>query len=258
MTVGTGVNRSEERAVRDLAAGSRARSREHRAARFRALGDARRLAIVDALRWSDRTPSELSVMTDLPSNLLAFHLEALEEVGLVRRTPSEGDARRRYVRLVTPWPVELGADPVPDPASGAADGVPAVGTVDEVLFVCRRNASRSQLAAALWTARTGRRGVSAGSDPADVVDPVTVEVAAAHGLDLSRASPRGYDQVSGRPDLVVSVCDRAGEGAPPFAVPRLHWSVPDPAPGDRAAVETVHADLAGRVDRLAALTVPVL
>jgi ArsR family transcriptional regulator, arsenate/arsenite/antimonite-responsive transcriptional repressor / arsenate reductase (thioredoxin) len=249
------VDRSGEREVRTSEASSAVRSREHRAARFRALGDPRRLAIVDALRWSDRTPSELSAATGLPSNLLAFHLGALEEVGLVRRTPSEGDARRRYVRLVSPCPLEF--DPDLAPAPGAPDDLPAVGTVDEVLFVCRRNASRSQLAAALWTARTGRRGVSAGSEPAEVVDAVTVEVAAAHGLDLTRAAPRGYDEVADRPDLVVSVCDRAGEGAPPFAVPRLHWSIPDPTPGDRAQVEAVHTDLAGRVERLAALALPV-
>ncbi len=219
---------------------------ERPAARFRALGDPRRLAILDALRWSDRTPSELAAVTGLPSNLLAFHLRTLEEAGLVARTTSEGDARRRYVRLVGRCDRGLGLGP-PEGPRGPAE-------LEEVLFVCRRNASRSQLAAALWSARTGRPGRSAGSDPAARVDPTTMEVGAARGLDLSRASPRGYDQVTGRPDLVVSVCDRAGESATPFAAPRLHWSVPDPTPGDRAQVEAVHAELVGRVDRLAELT----
>lgn len=212
-----------------------------RAARHRALGDPHRLAIVDALRLSDRTPTELAEVTGLGSNLVAFHLGKLEDAAVVRRTTSEGDARRRYVRL--------------DPAAlRDLAGAPAPVTAERVLFVCTRNASRSQLAAALWTARTGAAATSAGSEPAPHVDPVTVEVARAHGLDLGAAVPRGYDAVGVVPDLVVSVCDRAGEAVPPFRAPRLHWSVPDPVGGTRADVEAVFAELRSRVDVLAATT----
>lgn len=209
-----------------------------RAARHRALGDPHRLAIVDALWLSDRTPTELSELTGLGSNLVAFHLGSLEAAGIVRRTTSEGDARRRYVRLAT------------DALDDLIDGGPAV-RADRILFVCTRNASRSQLAAALWRARTGRTASSAGRQPAGQVDPVTVEVAAQHGLDLAVAVPRGYDAVAEVPDLVVSVCDRAGEATPPFDAPRLHWSVPDPVGGTRADVEAALAELRGRVDVLA-------
>lgn len=207
----------------------------------RALGDPHRLAVVDALQLGDRTPGELAELTGLSSNLLAFHLEVLEEVGLVARGRSEGDGRRRYVRLVAT---------VPDvPASVAP------GAARHVLFVCTRNASRSQLAAALWTARTGRPASSAGREPADRVDPTTVAVARAAGLDLAAAAPHGFDALDTTPDLVVTVCDRAGEADDlPFAdVPRLHWSVPDPVGRDRAAVEAAHRDLASRVERLAGL-----
>jgi protein-tyrosine-phosphatase len=53
-------------------------------------------------------------------------------------------------------------------------------------------------------------------------------------------------------DLVVAVCDNAHEKLGDHPDPRLHWSVPDPAPADTdAAFEAAYADLASRVDRLA-------
>jgi DNA-binding MarR family transcriptional regulator len=92
----------------------------------RALGDAHRLAIIDALWDSDRTSSELQTLTGLRSNLLAFHLGVLERASLVARHPSQGDRRRRYLVL--------------EPAA-----VPYVGPVTPlaaqcVLFVCTHNA----------------------------------------------------------------------------------------------------------------------
>ena len=218
----------------DVGASSRAR----RAAIHRALGDERRLAVMDALRLSDRTPSELAELTGLGSNLVAFHLGVLEEVGLIERTPSEGDARRRYVRLRLAAVAELG---------------PAPGLVaEDVLFVCTHNAARSQLAAALWERATGRRAGSAGQRPSPAVHPLAVATAERHGIDLSTARPQGYDAVVSAPDLVVSVCDRAREAGPPFAVPMLHWSVPDPIDGGAQEFEAAYLQLAARIDLLAA------
>lgn len=207
-----------------------------RARRHAALGDVHRLAIVDALQLGDRTPSELCQLTGLGSNLLAFHLDVLEETGLVARRRSLGDARRRYV---TRCDVDVdGAPPAPvrRPAS--------------VLFVCSRNAARSQLAAALWRDRSGTPAASAGARPAERVHPLAVEVARRRGLDLGHARPRGYDDLDHRPDLVVSVCDRAREAGIPFEAPHLHWSVPDPSNGGVDAFEEACDDLARRVDRL--------
>lgn len=213
-------------------------SRTRRAELHRALGDERRLAIVDALRLSDRTPSELEAVTDLASNLLAFHLRTLEAAGVIERSTSQGDARRRYVRLASEPLDELRA-------------LPPV-RAERVLFVCTGNSARSQLAAALWAVRTGRPTASAGTHPAERVHPHAVATARRHRLEVGDR-PRGYDQVAFTPDLVVSVCDRAREsGTPPFDAPSLHWSVPDPAGGDRAAFEAVHDKLAVRVEGLAA------
>lgn len=211
--------------------------RVRRAARYRALGDVHRLAIVDALRHGDLTPSELAGATGLASNLVAFHLNTLEDAGVVVRTASQGDGRRRYVRLAPGLPSE--------PSRAAL-------TAERVLFVCTRNASRSQLGAALWTARTGRPASSVGREPAAAVDPLTVEVGREHGLDLARVVPQGYDAVTETPDLVITVCDRAGEAKLPVSgVPRLHWSVPDPVGCGRSAIEVALRDLDRRIRALA-------
>ncbi|MTV26583.1 helix-turn-helix domain-containing protein [Nitriliruptoraceae bacterium ZYF776] len=216
-----------------------AADRADRAALHRALGDERRLAIVDALQLSDRSPSQLATLTGLSSNLVAFHLDVLEDAGLIRRTTSQGDARRRYVvlerdrltALTGPGPVPLGCD--------------------AVVFVCTANSARSQLAAHLWHARTGCRPLSAGTHPADAVHPGAVAVARRHGLDLAGAKPGLLDDLDVAPDLVVSVCDRALESSLDLDAPQLHWSVPDPAEGDDAVFEATFADLADRIDRLA-------
>lgn len=211
---------------------------ERRAAVHRALGDTHRLAIVDALHLSDRAPSELARITGLGTNLVAFHLDVLEEAGLIERTTSEGDGRRRYVRLH--HDVLRVAGPV--------------GTIraDDVLFVCTANSARSQLAAALWERSTGRPARSAGQRPAPQVHPSAVAVSASHGLDLTGRRPQGYDSLDHTPDLIVSVCDRALEAGLPFDVPRLHWSIPDPVGGGPRAVARAYDELEARITWLAA------
>ncbi|MEY3020228.1 MAG: hypothetical protein RLZZ272_1212 [Actinomycetota bacterium] len=215
---------------------------EARAVRFAALGDPQRLAIVDALLLGDRTPTELQRDCGLASSLLAFHLDVLESAGLVSRHRSQGDGRRRYVVL----------------RSDAFDGLlPAPAVPDgPVVFVCTRNAARSQLAAALWRRRTGRSARSAGRHPAVAADPLAMEVAAAHGLDPSGWRPVGYEAIDDVPALVVSVCDRTGEAGLPWSAPVLHWSVPDPAGGDRRAYEATVTELEHRVRRLALASAP--
>lgn len=213
------------------------RTRDERAAVHHALGDVHRLEIVDALWLSDRTPTELRKVTGLSSNLLAFHLGVLEEAGVIDRHPSQGDRRRRYVSLS---------------AAAVQDAPPGRELVaDPVLFVCTHNSARSQLAASLWMARTGRTALSAGTDPAADVHPLAVDVAAAHGLDVSAMRPQPYEAVEVTPSLVVSVCDRARETALPFDAPLLHWSVPDPAGGGRDHFEMAFSLIRRRVERLA-------
>jgi protein-tyrosine-phosphatase len=121
------------------------------------------------------------------------------------------------------------------------------------LFVCSANSARSQLAAAAWNSLSAVPATSGGTHPAARVHPRAIAVAARHGLDLSKAVPAGIGDRLVDADLIVAVCDNAHEALDP-ELPRLHWSVPDPARVDTdAAFEMAFADLNGRVHHLAAL-----
>ena len=217
-----------------MAEGSRL---ELRAARHAALGDPARLAIVDELSASDRAPVELRRLLDMESNLLAHHLDVLERVGLIERTRSSGDGRRRYVHLLR------------DALDGLAPGHPI--PAGRALFVCSANSARSQLAAALWRQLTGDQATSAGTHPAEVVHPGAVAAARRAGLDLTSAAPRRLDDVVSFPPIVVTVCDRAHEELHPDDR-WLHWSVPDPVPvGTRAAFDAALAELRNRIRNVA-------
>lgn len=191
---------------------------EDRARVYAALGDPKRLEIVERLLLTDRTPAELASKAELPSNLLAHHLGVLEGAGIIRRLRSEGDGRRRYVTLSTD---RLPADFEVPPLAGRS-----------VLFVCRHNSARSQLAAALLARSSTVEAGSAGSQPASALHPRAVQAGREDGLELT-GRPRGYDDVK-TPDVVVSVCDIAGEEPPPFdRATHLHWSIPDPVRSGR-------------------------
>lgn len=206
---------------------------EQRARLHTALGEPARLAIVDELTRSDRAPIELREMLDIPGNLLAHHLDVLEDVGLIGRTRSSGDGRRRYVHLV---PVALdNLAPRPSVEIGPA------------LFVCTANSARSQLAAALWQELAHQPAHSAGTHPAPKVNPGAIAAAKRAGLDLSDATPQRLDESAKQPGLVITVCDRAHEeleGQPNW----LHWSISDPVPvNTKAAFDGTANDLRERI-----------
>ncbi len=209
---------------------------DERAARHAALGDPARLAVVDELSFSDRAPVELRRLLGMESNLLAHHLDVLEAVGLIERSRSSGDGRRRYVHLL----------------AGALDDLAPRRAVrlGPALFVCSANSARSQLAAALWQEATGHRGESAGTHPAEQVHPAAVAAAGRVGLDLSAATPPGLVDVDPLPQLVITVCDRAHEELDAHD-DWLHWSVPDPVPvGTKKAFDAAVVELRHRIAAL--------
>jgi protein-tyrosine-phosphatase len=212
----------------------------HRAAVHSALADESRLAIVDELATSDRSPSELGASLGVGSNLLAHHLRVLEEAGLIERSVSAGDARRRYLRLR------------PDTLAALAEPV-ATFVARHVLFVCTANSARSQLAAAVWNDRNEVTASSAGTRPAAAVRAEAISAAGRAGLSLVGTRPRSIEEVSERPELVVTVCDVAHEelrGLPP-EVPILHWSIPDPAlDGSPPAFDAALRSITSRVATL--------
>jgi protein-tyrosine-phosphatase len=207
-----------------------------RAAVHAALADPARLQIADTLLAGDASPSGLAAMLAMPSNLLAHHLHVLEQARVITRRRSEGDRRRTYLQLV--------------PATLDSLAVPPARAARRVLFVCTANSARSHLAAALWRRASAVPAVSAGTHPADRIDPGAISAAERHRLPLPRLRPRHIDQVRHDGDLVVTVCDLAREELGGAAA--VHWSVPDPVPaGDPANFDAAVAELSGRVERLA-------
>lgn len=101
----------------------------------------------------------------------------------------------------------------------------------EVLFVCVHNAGRSQMAAALLKKHAGASVDvrSAGSAPADEINPAVVEVMAEVGVDLSDAVPtRLATEAVEAADVVVTM--GCGDACPVFPGKRyLDWELPDPA-----------------------------
>jgi protein-tyrosine-phosphatase/DNA-binding HxlR family transcriptional regulator len=214
----------------------RTRELERRAAVHAALGDAVRLQIVDTLQLGDVSPSELSTALGVTSNLLAFHLKALESAGLITRHRSEGDGRRTYLRLAKDVLDDLGAQRLQVP--------------ERLVFVCTANSARSHLAAALWRQASSIPVASAGTHPAERIDPGAIEAAGRHELPLPRVRPRHLDEVLAEGDVVVAVCDVAHEEL--GSTTRLHWSIPDPTRiGTTAAYDAAYDELASRVVDLA-------
>jgi ArsR family transcriptional regulator, arsenate/arsenite/antimonite-responsive transcriptional repressor / arsenate reductase (thioredoxin) len=203
--------------------------RTQRAERHAALGDPLRLAIVDELMSSDRSPVELRRRL------------GLESVGLINRSRSSGDGRRRYVHLI------------PSALSGLTPGHRVAP--QRALFVCSRNSARSQLAAALWRSMTAAAAECAGTHPADRVHPGAAAAARRAGLELADATPRALRDVPVVPQLVVTVCDQAHEELnPPDRW--LHWSIPDPVIAGKA--RAFDATVAELRDRIHSITDPTV
>jgi arsenate reductase (thioredoxin) len=122
----------------------------------------------------------------------------------------------------------------------------------EVLFVCVHNAGRSQMAAALLDHHAqGRVQVrSAGSEPADRINPVVVEAMAELGLDVSKEFPKPLTtQGVQAADVVITM--GCGDACPIFPGKRYEdWALDDPAGQGIDEVRRIRDDIAGRVRRL--------
>ena len=122
----------------------------------------------------------------------------------------------------------------------------------EVLFVCVHNAGRSQMAAGLVDLRSGGRvGVrSAGSAPADEINPAVVEAMAEVGVDLSREFPKPMtDDAVRASDVVITM--GCGDACPIFPGKRYEdWTLDDPAGQDLETVRRIRNEIDARVQTL--------
>jgi protein-tyrosine-phosphatase len=122
----------------------------------------------------------------------------------------------------------------------------------EVLFVCVHNAGRSQIAAGLVDLRSGGRiGVrSAGSAPADEINPVVAKAMAEVGVDLSREFPKPLtDDAVRASDVVITM--GCGDACPVFPGKRYEdWELDDPAGQDLETVRRIRDEIDARVQAL--------
>ena len=131
-------------------------------------------------------------------------------------------------------------------------------TMPEVLFVCVHNAGRSQMAAGLVNLRSnGRIDVrSAGSEPADTINPAVVEAMREVGVDLSGEFPKPLtNEVVRAADVVITM--GCGDACPIYPGKRYEdWELDDPADADLEGVRRIRDDIAARVRRLLADLTP--
>lgn len=135
--------------------------------------------------------------------------------------------------------------------------MPDLAPTPSVLFVCVHNAGRSQMAAAFLTHLAGDHVQvrSAGSAPADTVNPAVVAAMAESGIDISAEIPKvlTVDAVRSSDVVITMGC---GDTCPVFPGKRyLDWQLPDPAGQGVAAVRPIRDEIERRVrDLLTELT----
>lgn len=203
------------------------------------LGHDIRWRLARALSHSDHRVGELVEAVGERQNLVSYHLGLLRRAGVVSERRSSHDSRDVYYSLnlgglrdgldqgltglhpalSVPWPAATTAstERLPQP---------------RLLFVCTGNSARSQLAEAI--ARELARGTaavfSAGPKPAGI-HPMTLTVLKELGVPVDILHSKSIDEVGGRFDFVITLCDVAREDCPPFqgGADVIHWSLPDPA-----------------------------
>ena len=124
--------------------------------------------------------------------------------------------------------------------------------VPDVLFVCVHNAGRSQMAAALLHhhANGAVRVTSAGSEPADQLNPAVRQVMDEIGIDLSHEFPKKLttDAVQAADVVITMGC---GDACPIFPGKRyLDWQLTDPAGKTAEQIRPIRDDIDARVRAL--------
>ncbi len=123
----------------------------------------------------------------------------------------------------------------------------------QVLFVCVHNAGRSQMAAALLDHLAGGRVTvrSAGSEPADRINPRVIAAMEEIGLDVSREFPKPLTgEAVEAADVVITM--GCGDACPVYPGKRYEdWELDDPADADLDGVRRIRDQVAERVRRLA-------
>lgn len=119
-----------------------------------------------------------------------------------------------------------------------------------ILFLCVKNAGRSQIAEGLARALapSGYRFFSAGSEPG-VVNPLAVQALEEQGIDIRTQRAKGLDAIPlDQVDTIVTLCAEEVCPVVPGTVHRLHWPLRDPR--DLDAFRAVRDELRRRLPAL--------
>lgn len=123
-----------------------------------------------------------------------------------------------------------------------------------VLFVCIHNAGRSQMAAGYLRHLSNDRILvrSAGSEPADQLNPLAIEAMAEEGIDITATSPQLLtNEAVQASDVVITM--GCGDVCPVYPGKRYEdWELDDPAGEDLQTVRSIRDDIKHRVQRLIA------
>jgi protein-tyrosine-phosphatase len=128
------------------------------------------------------------------------------------------------------------------------------GDTPEVLFVCVHNAGRSQIAAGILQREAGDsiRVLSAGSEPADRLNPAVVVAMDEIGIDISAERPKKLqDGMVRESDVVITM--GCGDACPIYPGKRYEdWEIEDPSGKSLKEVREIRDEIRERVEQLIA------
>jgi arsenate reductase (thioredoxin) len=129
-----------------------------------------------------------------------------------------------------------------------------VSQMKKILFVCIENAGRSQMAEA-FASKYGKDKfviLSAGNKPAEIVNPMVVEVMKEKGIDMSANKPKLLTfQMAQDSDLIVTMgCNDQGICPGPFFKPTIDWKLEDPKGKPIEKVREIRDEIEHKVQRL--------
>lgn len=129
-----------------------------------------------------------------------------------------------------------------------------MATKSSVLFVCVHNAGRSQMAAGWLRHLAGDRVDirSAGTEPADQINPVAIQAMAEVGVDITDQTPKVLDWGTAQAsDIIITM--GCGDTCPVFPGKRYEdWKLDDPAGQPIETVRHIRDDIRSRIEALVA------
>jgi ArsR family transcriptional regulator, arsenate/arsenite/antimonite-responsive transcriptional repressor / arsenate reductase (thioredoxin) len=221
-----------------------------------------RWTLLQQLVRSDYRVAELVSQVEQPLNLVSYHLRLLRRAGLVRERRSTADERSFYYSLdlermhtfyleaASSLHPSLGEEITP----GSRTHWSFAGPAPRLLFLCTSNSARSQMAEALvgHLSQGQVQALSAGSHPAQAVNPLAIRTLARWGVKNSQSVPKSLELFVGQSfDRVITLCDRVRERCPTWLDSSpIHWSLPDPSAveGSEAERQQVFDQLVRELD----------